>query len=213
MKWLMSLIVLGIVVFILYLSHLGNIVEAEFSEPLGENYSNLPLYEHPKPLVNMLLLIEDQSYFQHSGVDFKEIIRVLRDRILSDKPIRGASTITQQLIKNALLSRQPTLKRKLKEALMALLLEFSFAKEFILSRYMNSVYLGQQGNRAVYGFANGAWFYFNRPLILLSNDELATLVALVKGPSYYHPLRHRERLFKRKELVLDVFQKHKKIIK
>ncbi len=212
-KWLKRSILLGVVIFVVYLNHLGSIVEAEFSTPLDANYSNLPLYEHPKALINMLLLMEDQSYFEHSGVDFKEIVRVLRDAMFFDKPIRGASTITQQLIKNALLGREQTLKRKINEALMALLLEFSFDKVFILTRYMNSVYLGQQGNHAVYGFENGAQFYFQKPLKFLSDGELATLVALVKGPSFYHPIKHPQRLLKRKELVLSIYQKHKKIVK
>lgn len=212
-KWLKRSILFVVVIFVIYLNSLGNIVEAEFSTPLDANYSNLTWEEHPKILVNMLLLIEDQSYFKHSGVDFKEIIRVLRDTVFFDKPIRGASTITQQLIKNSLLNKKQTIRRKLNEALMALLLEFSFDKAFILTRYMNTVYLGQQGNQAVYGFNRGAQFYFQKPLKSLSIDELATLVALVKGPSFYHPIKYPQRLLKRKQLVLSAYLRYEKIIK
>jgi penicillin-binding protein 1B len=95
----------------------------------------------------MLLMIEDHSFFQHKGVDFREIVRVVRDYYWNDKPMRGASTITQQLIKNSLLTHEKTLTRKFNEALMALLLEASFDKEMILNRYMNSVYLGHPNIR------------------------------------------------------------------
>ena len=212
MKWLRRLALLSVVFFAVYLNHLNNLVKDEFLGPLDATYSDLPLSEHPKMLVNMLLLTEDQSFFKHRGVDFKEIIFVLRDTIWFDKPLRGASTITQQLIKNSLLNREQTLKRKLNEVLMALLLEYSSDKEFILRRYMNSVYLGQQGGAAVYGFAQAAQFYFQKPLKLLSTDEMATLVALVKGPSFYHPIKHPRRLAKRRQLVLSLFNKYRKIV-
>ncbi|MDB3893884.1 transglycosylase domain-containing protein [Candidatus Thioglobus sp.] len=163
--------------------------------------------------INMLLLTEDQSFFEHSGVDFQEIARVLRDYWMYDKPLRGASTLTQQLIKNSLLTREQTIERKLKEGLMAILLEVSFDKEFILNRYMNSVYLGQKGSQPVYGFRDAAQFYFNKKIALLSPEEIATLVALVKGPSYYHPVKHPQRLAKRRELVLHLYNKYKKIVK
>ncbi len=212
-KWLLRLILLGVVIFVVYVNNLDNIVKAEFSKSSDYSHSDLELYEHPKILINMLLLMEDQSYFNHSGVDFKEVVKVLRDSIFFDKPIRGASTITQQLIKNSLLTKQRTLKRKFNEALMALLLEHAFDKVFILTRYMNSVYLGQHGNRAIYGFKQGAQFYFHKPLKSLSTNELAILVALVRGPSFYHPIKHPQRLERRKQLVLSTYKKYKKIVK
>ncbi len=212
-KWLKRLVVLGVLIFAVYLNHFNNIVKDEFSKPVDLLSSNLQFDQHPKSLINMLLLIEDQSFFKHSGVDFKEIARVLRDYLFYDKPIRGASTITQQLIKNKLLSRERKASRKLKEAIMALLLEFSFDKEFILNRYMNSVYLGQKGNKAIYGFNNAARFYFKKDLSLLSLEEMATLVALVKGPSYYHPIRYPQRLAKRRQLVLSIYHRFEKIVK
>ena len=161
----------------------------------------------------MLLLVEDQSFFNHPGVDVKEIVRVLRDYWLYDKPIRGASTLTQQLIKNTLLTREQTLSRKFNEVLMALLLESAFDKDFILNRYMNTVYLAQQGNKAIYGFEKGAKFYFNQPIGTLSAEEMATLVALVKGPDYYHPIKQAQRLAKRRQLVLTIYHKFEKIVK
>ncbi|EEZ80544.1 MAG: membrane carboxypeptidase, penicillin-binding protein [uncultured Candidatus Thioglobus sp.] len=213
MKWLKRLIVLGIVVFLVYLNHLNNIVKDEFSKPIGLGNSHLQFDQHPKPVINMLLLVEDQSFFEHSGVDFKEILRVLRDYTFYDKPMRGASTITQQLIKNTLLTRERKIDRKVKEILMALLLEYSFDKEFILNRYMNTLYLGQKGKKTVLGFANASRFYFKKELGLLSLEEIATLVALVKGPSYYHPIKYPQRLAKRAQLVLSLYHRYEKIVK
>ena len=212
-KWLKRLILLCILLFGVYLNYLNNLVRDEFSKSLAPIHSTLSLEQHPKPLLNMLLLVEDQSFFEHPGVDFKEIARVLRDYWLYDKPIRGASTLTQQLIKNTLLTREQTISRKLNEALMALLLEVAFDKDFILNRYMNTVYLAQQGNTPIYGFEKGAKFYFNQSVDALSNEEMATLVALVKGPSYYHPIKHAKRLSKRRQLVLSIYQKFEKIVK
>ena len=197
----------------MYLNYLNNLVRAEFSKPLTSIHSTLSLEQHPKPLINMLLLVEDQSFFNHLGVDFKEIARVFRDYWLHDKPIRGASTLTQQLIKYTLLTRDQTISRKINEALMALLLEVAFDKDFILNRYMNTVYLAQQGNAPIHGFEKGAQFYFNQSVDTLSNKEMATLVALVKGPSYYHPIKHAKRLVKRRQLVLSIYHKFEKIVK
>ena len=213
MRWLKRLTLLIIVTFAVYLNHLNGLVKEEFSKPLNTTYSALLLDQHPKALTNMLLLVEDQSFFEHPGVDFKEIARVLRDYLFYNKPMRGASTLTQQLVKNTLLTRDQTIERKLNEALMALLLEYSFDKEFILNRYMNSVYLGQQGNRAIHGFANGAQFYFHKSIDSVSLEEMATLVALVKGPSFYHPIKHAQRLAERRQLVLSLYNKYEKIVK
>jgi penicillin-binding protein 1B len=212
-KWLKRLTLFSVLLFIVYLNYLNNLVRAEFSKPLTSVHSTLSLEQHPKALLNMLLLVEDQSFFEHSGVDFKEIARVLRDYWLYDKPIRGASTITQQLIKNELLTRERRIDRKLKEALMAVLLELSFDKNFILNYYMNSVYLGQKGNLAIHGFAQAAKFYFNNDIDKLTLEEVATLVAMVKGPSYYHPIKYPQRLAKRRQLVLSLYHKYEKIVK
>jgi|TARA_B110000858_G_scaffold68069_1_gene79155 penicillin-binding protein 1B len=168
--------------------------------------------EYPRDLVNMLLLVEDQSFFHHSGVDFKEILRVIYGYLFEEKGLRGASTITQQLIKNSLLSRDKTLSRKVEEALMAILLELSYDKKFILERYMNTVYLGQQGSTAFHGFAGGSLHYFNKDVSSLNLREIATLVALLKGPTYFNPTNFPDRLKKRVEMILSMHKNYKKII-
>jgi penicillin-binding protein 1B len=160
----------------------------------------------------MLLLVEDQSFFHHSGVDFKEILRVIYGYLFEEKGLRGASTITQQLIKNSLLSRDKTLSRKVEEALMAILLELSYDKKFILERYMNTVYLGQQGSTAFHGFAGGSLHYFNKDVSSLNLREIATLVALLKGPTYFNPTNFPDRLKKRVEMILSMHKNYKRII-
>ncbi|SFV76986.1 Multimodular transpeptidase-transglycosylase [hydrothermal vent metagenome] len=206
---------IGILAIVTFLSIVTNIFF--LNSLVVSHFSNKTLQvdyiPSSKVVVNMLLLTEDQSFFNHSGVDFKEIARVLRDYWLYDKPIRGASTITQQLIKNELLTRERRIDRKLKEVLMAVLLELSFDKNFILNYYMNSVYLGQKGNLAIHGFAHAAKFYFNNDIDKLTLEEVATLVAMVKGPSYYHPIKYPQRLAKRRQLVLSLYHKYEKIVK
>ena len=215
-SWIKRILLLCICIFISYVWYLNSLVKAEFSadfesieDVIQVQYS---FNEYPEDLVNMLLLVEDQSFFNHSGVDFKEIIRVLYGYLFDDKELRGASTITQQLIKNSLLSRDKTLSRKVDEALMAILLELSYDKKFILERYMNTVYLGQQGSTAFHGFASGSLHYFNKDVSSLNLREMATLVALLKGPTYFNPNNFPDRLKKRVEMILSMHKNYKRII-
>ena len=215
-SWIKRILLLCICIFISYVWYLNSLVKAEFSadfesieDVIQVQYS---FNEYPEDLVNMLLLVEDQSFFNHSGVDFKEIIRVLYGYLFDDKELRGASTITQQLIKNSLLSRDKTLSRKVEEALMAILLELSYDKKFILERYMNTVYLAQQGSTAFHGFASGSLHYFEKDVSSLNLREMATLVALLKGPSYFNPANFPDRLKKRVEMILSMHKNYKRII-
>jgi len=215
-KLLKRIIFLGLILFFGYLIYLNHLVKGAFSSEIQES-EKITQIEHsietyPTEMVNMLLLIEDQSFFQHWGVDFKEIIRVFYGYLFEDKDIRGASTITQQLIKNTLLSSDKTLSRKIDEALMAMLMELNYDKNYILERYMNTVYLAQQGSMAIHGFASASKFYFDKKVEDLDLREMATLVALLKGPSYYHPVRHSDRLIKRVDMILSMHNKYKKII-
>lgn len=212
-KFIKYLTLINLLSVLIYTIYLNNIVVKSFSKPPPIESSKYSYDNQPKELINMLLITEDQAFFNHTGVDFKEILRVLRDHYLYKKPIRGASTITQQLIKNTLLTRDQKISRKLKEVIMATLLELSFEKEFILNRYMNTVYLGQDKGKPINGFAKASEFYFAKPIESLSLEEQASLVALLKGPSYYNPKKHPERLRKRTKLVLSLFNKYKKIVK
>ena len=215
-KSLKRIILLGLILFFGYLVYLNHLVKGAFSSKIQENEKitriEYSIETYPTEMVNMLLLIEDQSFFQHWGVDFKEIVRVFYGYLFEDKDIRGASTITQQLIKNTLLSRDKTLSRKIDEALMAMLMELNYDKNYILERYMNTVYLAQQGSMAIHGFASASQFYFDKKVDDLDLREMATLVALLKGPSYYHPVKYPDRLNKRVDMILSMHTKYKKII-
>ena len=215
-KSLKRIILLGLILFFGYLVYLNYLVKGAFSSEIQESEKiaqiDYSLERYPKEMVNMLLLIEDQSFFQHWGVDFKEIVRVFYGYLFEDKDIRGASTITQQLIKNTLLSRDKNLSRKINEAFMAMLMELNYDKNYILERYMNTVYLAQQGSMAIQGFASASQFYFDKKVDDLDLREMATLVALLKGPSYYNPVKYPDRLNKRVDMILSMHTKYKKII-
>ncbi len=215
-KWLIMFILVGFIAFFSYLVYLNQYVKKSFSDNqfTGKQVTQIEyqLEDYPRELINMLLLVEDQSFYEHWGIDFKEIIRVVYGYIFEEKEIRGASTITQQLIKNTLLTREKTFTRKIEEALMAVLLERSYNKNFILERYMNTVYLAQKGSIAFHGFAAASNYYFDKKVENLNLNEMAKLVALLKGPSYYNPFRYPERLNQRAEMILLMNRKYKKIV-
>jgi len=215
-KSLKQILLLGLVLFFGYLIYLNHLIKDAFSLGIQKS-EKITLIEksievYPSEMVNMLLLVEDQSFFKHWGVDFKEIVRVFYEYLFEDQPIRGASTITQQLIKITLLSSDKTLSRKINEAFMAMLMELNYDKNYILERYMNTVYLAQQGSMAIHGFASASEFYFGKKVEDLDLREMAALVALLKGPSYYHPVKHPDRLNKRVDMILSMHNKYKKII-
>jgi len=123
--------------------------------------------------------------------------------------VQGGSTLTQQLVKNLYLTRERSYLRKLREAAMAIVIDARYGKEEILNAYINEVFLGQNGSVAVHGFGLASHFYFNKPLQELELTEIATLVGMVKGPSYYHPVRYKERTLERRNLVLRIlFEQH-----
>jgi penicillin-binding protein 1B len=156
----------------------------------------------PPLLVDALLVLEDREFFQHHGISFSGVARALLANIRAGRVVQGGSTITQQLVKNLYLSSERTLLRKVNEAFMALLLEAHYDKREILQAYLNEVYLGQDGARAIHGFGMAAEYYFARPLDELEPHQLALLAALVKGPSYFDPRRHPQRARARRDLVL-----------
>ncbi|MGE5154299.1 MAG: penicillin-binding protein 1B [Bdellovibrio bacteriovorus] len=158
----------------------------------------------PDLLVKTLLAVEDRSFFSHAGVDPRGILRALYSNLRAGGVVEGASTLTQQLVKNFYLSSDRTLKRKLNEAYMALLLERRYDKDEILEAYANEIYLGQDGSRAIHGFGLASGFYFDRTLGELGIPETALLVGLVQAPAKFDPRRYPEAALKRRNLVLDV---------
>ncbi|WP_354625510.1 penicillin-binding protein 1B [Psychromonas sp. MME2] len=169
------------------------------------------LDEMPLPLQTMLVAVEDSDFYDHMGISLRGIARAMLVNIKERGISQGASTLTQQLVKNYYLSSERSFSRKLQEAVMALLLEMHFAKEDILEAYINEIYLGQDGPRAIHGFGLASQYYFKRSLANLSLDQQALLVAIVKGPSFYNPWRHPERALERRNLVLDIAVRENKL--
>jgi penicillin-binding protein 1B len=164
----------------------------------------LRLDEVPDTLVKALIAVEDRGFYQHAGVSPRSVARALWVNLRSGRVVQGGSTLTQQLVKNFFLSNQRSLWRKINEAIMALLLERRYDKDEILEAYLNEVYLAQDGQRSIHGFGLGSRFLFQRPVGELSTAQMALLVGMVKGPSYYDPRRHPERALERRNLVLQV---------
>lgn len=162
------------------------------------------LDEVPPLLIDALLAVEDREFFSHYGVSPQSILRALWVNLRAGKTVQGGSTLTQQLVKNFFLSNERTLWRKFNEAIMALLLEFHYAKTEILEAYVNEIYLGQDGRRSIHGFGLASQFYFGQSLKRLAPQQVALLVALVKGPSHYDPRRQNLRAFERRNLVLQL---------
>ena len=162
----------------------------------------IKLEDVPDDLILALLAVEDRRFYNHWGIDPISIVRALFANIVAGKTVQGGSTLTQQLVKNIFLSSERTLIRKVNEAIMALLLEFHYDKSLILETYINEVYLGQNGNNQIHGFQLASHFYFSQPLQRISRDQMALLVGLVKGPSWYEPRRNPSRSKSRRNQVL-----------
>jgi len=168
----------------------------------NEDRALLRLDQVPQLLIDALVTVEDRKYHTHWGVDPRGIARALY-KTLSGQRIEGGSTLTQQLVKNFFLTSERTLSRKANEVLMAMLLELHYSKDEILETYLNEIYLGQDANRAIHGMGLASHFYFDRPLERLELHQIATLVAMVKGPAVYDPRRRPERALHRRNIVLQ----------
>ncbi|HVT35826.1 MAG TPA: transglycosylase domain-containing protein, partial [Nevskiaceae bacterium] len=153
-----------------------------------------------------LIAVEDKGFYHHWGISIRGIFRAAFHNLMAGHAVEGASTLTQQLVKNFFLTPDRSFKRKLTEVCMALLLELHYSKDEILEAYMNEIQLGQDGGRSVNGFGLGAQFYFNKPVSELRSHEIALLVALAKGTSYYNPHRNPQRALERRNLVLGIFK-------
>jgi len=170
----------------------------------GEDRVLVKLGEVPPLLPATLLLVEDHGFEHHIGISFRGILRAAAANLRAGHTVQGASTITQQLIRNLFLSNEQTLKRKVTEIFMSLLLERHVSKDEILEAYLNEVWLGQDGGRAIHGFGLASQFYFNKPLNELQPQEIALLVGIVKGPAVYNPRRNPQKVRERRDLVLKL---------
>ena len=162
----------------------------------------LPIQAIPKLVLNAFIAAEDKNFYDHGGLDFQGIARATLFMVQhygSGKRPQGASTITQQVAKNFFLTNEPSLERKVKEALLALKIERTYSKEKILELYLNEIYLGFSS----YGIAAASLLYFDKSVHELTIAEAAYLAALPKGPNNYHPFRRREEAIGRRNYVLD----------
>ena len=160
--------------------------------------------ELPPALVDTLLAVEDRSFFEHAGINPKGIFRALLANLRAGRTVQGGSTLTQQLVKNLFLSNERTLRRKVNEILMAVLIDARYGKDDILEAYSNAIYLGQDGGRAIHGFGLASQFFFGEALEDLDLHQLALLVGMIKGPSLYDPRKHPDNALERRALVLEV---------
>lgn len=171
------------------------------------------LKEVPELLVTGLQAVEDRDFSSHNGIDVTGMVRAAFKNVAAGRAKQGASTLTQQLARSGLLGigREQTLTRKGKEILYALLIEARYDKGTILEAYFNQVYLGQRGAQAIHGVAAGSEFWFGRDLADLSTEQIALLIGIVRGPSYYDPRRNPERALERRNFVLGEMHETKLI--
>ena len=163
-----------------------------------------PIETVPAQVINAFVAVEDKDFFVHGGISYEGVVRAVRDNILQKiggrtGPLVGASTITQQVAKNFLLSNEQTWDRKIREALLALKIESTFSKEKIIELYLNEIFFGFNS----YGIAAAAMNYFDKALYELKLSEIAYLAALPKGPANYHPFRHPEAAITRRNHVIN----------
>ena len=161
----------------------------------------VPYSSIPNKIINSFLSAEDKNFFNHPGVDAKGVLRASKNNIsnfLLSKRLEGASTITQQVAKNFLLSNEVSINRKIKEAILAFRIERALSKERILELYLNQIYLGSGS----YGIAAASLRYFDKPITDLDYVEASLLAALPKAPSRYNPFKNKELAKFRRNLVL-----------
>jgi len=163
----------------------------------------IKLEEAPDALIKGLLASEDRDFYNHFGISLKGIVRAMWANVQAGGLVQGGSTLTQQLARNFYLSSEKSFTRKLNEVFMSLILEYRYSKDEILGAYLNEVYLGQDGASAVHGFGLASEFYFGSSLKDLPLEHVASLVSLVRGPSYYDPRRYPDRALQRRNLVLE----------
>lgn len=164
------------------------------------------LQDIPPLLGETLIAVEDRDFRDHHGVSPRAIARATLANLRAGTVVQGGSTLTQQLVKNFYLNQRRSFTRKLLEAIMALSLDARYSKSEILETYLNEVYLGQSGSRGIHGFALGAQHYFRQPLGELKLHQIALLVGLAKGASYYNPWRQAARALERRNVVLSVMR-------
>lgn len=173
-----------------------------FAADSGEDRLLVNLEQVPQLMQDTLLLVEDRDFYQHRGVKPSAILRAASANLAAGRTVQGGSTLTQQLIKNMYLTHDQNLRRKVNEAIMALILDYRFSKDEILEAYFNEVYFGQDRGHAIHGVGLASQYFFGKSVEDLTPAETALLVGMVKGPSLYDPRRRPQRASARRDLVL-----------
>ena len=165
----------------------------------------IALADFPPLLITGIQAVEDRQFAQHYGVDPRGLARAAWANLRHGRVVQGGSTITQQLVKNLFLTPDRSLLRKASEAVMSLSLERRYSKADILEAYLNEVFLGQDGSLAIHGFGRAAEHSFGLPVQALDTEQVALLVGMVRGASWYNPQRNPERARTRRDIVIDMF--------
>jgi penicillin-binding protein 1B len=160
------------------------------------------LTEVPPLIIKAILAVEDERFYDHHGIDPVSIMRAVWVNVRSGGVVQGGSTLTQQLMKNFFLSDERKFSRKVKEAIMALIVERKYSKDQILENYLNEIYLGQRGSQGIFGVWEASQFYFSKSLSELTVGEAALLAGLVRAPNRLSPYRSLDVATKRRNVVL-----------
>jgi penicillin-binding protein 1B len=177
-------------------------VLASIDDRAGEEYRPVRLADVPVTLSSAILAAEDHRFFEHGGFDLHGVLRAFWANLKAGRVTQGGSTITQQLVKNRLLSSRRSYARKLREAWLAALVEWRYSKERILESYLNEIYLGQHGPLAVRGVGAAARVYFGKEVHQLTLAESALIAGMVRAPNTYSPLTNRGRARERRDVIL-----------
>ena len=179
----------------------GEVLTGGADQP-GEDYRPTKLAEMSKVLIDAVIAIEDHRFFDHGALDLRSLARAVWVNARAGKVTEGGSTITQQLIKNRLLTPDRTMVRKLREAWLATLVEWRYSKSQILEAYLNEIYLGQRGSLAIRGVGAASRAYFAKEAHQLTPGEAALLAGMVRAPNTYSPVLNPERARQRRDVVL-----------
>ncbi|HEY7369800.1 MAG TPA: PBP1A family penicillin-binding protein [Thermoanaerobaculia bacterium] len=185
-------------------------IGAVFGEDF-EDRTPISLEEVPESLRDAVLVTEDRDFYRHQGVSVKRTFGALLANFSGGSVQQGGSTLTQQLVKNLYLTPKKTIRRKLVEAVMAVVLDARYPKDEIFAAYLNEIYLGQRGSIAVTGVGEAARFYFGKDVSDLDLAESATLAGMIKAPNAYSPFKNPEKTRARRDLVLRMLAQEERI--
>lgn len=173
---------------------------------LGEEpilFKETPLNQIPVDCLNAIIAIEDARFLEHKGISFIGILRAVAVNLIKGRKAQGGSTLTQQMVKNYFLTPEKTLKRKLVEFVMSLLIEVRFDKDLILETYLNIIYMGQQGPYQIRGYGAASKHYFQKNLNQINLSQCSLLAAIVNSPGQYDPFKKPEKAKERRDFVLQ----------